>query len=57
MIREEVLGRETTLRLECAVLAGGDINHALALYEFVTGRSDKTSRQKIESVLDEAGLK
>lgn len=57
MTREELLGRDTAIRLECLTLAHGDVRMARQLYVFVTGQSDKSPKQKIDDALEEAGVR
>ncbi|HEY1751251.1 MAG TPA: hypothetical protein VGG29_08300 [Caulobacteraceae bacterium] len=57
MNREEILGRDALIRLECAELAEGRLSDARALYEFVTDDASRTPKERILAAMEEAGVK
>lgn len=44
---------DENLRLDCLRAVGGDVFNARQAYEFVSGQSDLTPRQRIEAALKE----
>lgn len=57
MSREEILGREALIRLECAALAHGDPDGARRILDFVSGADARSPLEKIADALKDAGVR